>query len=423
VDTAAEFSTPPRSTCAVPDLASDSASDVDPTDIDQYFQHVEESALQFLSNDHEDILGRTFGFKPTFAYNNLGLLSIPRYLDLPSRAVTGYSELSAFVKAVSEGVFDGLRSLRIFTGTMPHEDCAGSAVPLSPTLQNGDVLAMAARHSVKGAHVHFVQLTGEVNAQWSQVPMAQRVAVQVVSPQLPKQVEDTSWNLYKPSSPLKRLPGDNRHANLALLTGIRFAARAQLGITKFFVPCVDGVSQGTPIAVLGHAGSAYWTHWASMYLHHSGDLLGDDKRLERGEALNRLVELLDVAIFPGRMCASPGEVQIASDSVLEHNASLLPGMAGGAVVSTAEPWKLYGQQIRSECSQSRKRCWATSVRQPVYGYFYIKNVLPKLQTVEDNDFFTKVLPDIARYVRYWRESWVAWGVEDAAQGFLSKYRV
>ncbi len=86
----------------------------------------------------------------------------------------GYPEAAPFAKAVSEGVFDEFRTLRLFSGTMPCEDRAGSAVPLSPVLPGGEVIAMAARHSVKGAHVHFVHLTGEVNALWSQVPWVRR---------------------------------------------------------------------------------------------------------------------------------------------------------------------------------------------------------------------------------------------------------
>ena len=71
-----------RSTDAQPDVESDSASDVDPTDIDEYYQRFDESALQFLRDDREEVLNCTSGLKPTFSYDNLGRLRIPQHIAL-----------------------------------------------------------------------------------------------------------------------------------------------------------------------------------------------------------------------------------------------------------------------------------------------------------------------------------------------------
>ena len=95
--------------------------------------------------------------------------------------------------------------------------------------------------------------------------------------------------------------------------------------------------------------------WASRYLRTTADKDQLDALssswslydLGQEEPSRRLHSLIDTAIFPNRLTASPGQVHAANDMVVEHTASVIPGISGGAgkicsleIICAAEPLSL-----------------------------------------------------------------------------------
>lgn len=85
-------------------------------------------------------------------------------------------------------------------------------------------------------------------------------------------------------------------------------------------------------------GSRPSREWAARYLKTRADLDNLETPQEGWSLYNispalpqqRLDDVLDSAIFPKTLTISPGRVHAANDSVLEHTASVVPGISGGA---------------------------------------------------------------------------------------------
>lgn len=49
--------------------------------------------------------------------------------------------------------------------------------------------------------------------------------------------------------------------------------------------------------------------------------------------------------------------------------------------------------------------------------------LCRLCKAKQTEFFLEVLPDIVRYVNYWRHKWVVWSVFGAVEAFFDAHGV
>ena len=84
--------------------------------------------------------------------------------------------------------------------------------------------------------------------------------------------------------------------------------------------------------------------WASRYLKTTSDRdqleTTDDSwtlyDLDQYEPTKRLRSLVETAIFPHQLTASPGQVHKANNMVVQHTASVIPGISGGS----GKQWKL-----------------------------------------------------------------------------------
>ena len=78
--------------------------------------------------------------------------------------------------------------------------------------------------------------------------------------------------------------------------------------------------------------------WAAKYLKTSADRDKVENVTDFWSLYNisatlpqqRLDDLIEAAIFPNTLTASPGQIHAANDQVVEHTASVIPGISGGA---------------------------------------------------------------------------------------------
>lgn len=78
--------------------------------------------------------------------------------------------------------------------------------------------------------------------------------------------------------------------------------------------------------------------WASKFLKTTIDRdqldTTDDSwtlyDVDQEEPAKRLHSLVQTAIFPHQLTASPGQVHKANNMVVQHTASVIPGISGGA---------------------------------------------------------------------------------------------
>ncbi|KAL3148746.1 hypothetical protein ABBQ38_014157 [Trebouxia sp. C0009 RCD-2024] len=273
------------------------------------------------------------------------------------------------MEVAESGVYDGWFTGRLFSGDSKIADGAGVLVPLTPTIAL-DCLLLACWHTTQKEPIRpfTLSMVASVSAPWSLFSnIHERVTLSaLLDPNIPASFPwKVAQELISPSFPRANLEliGTNftGHADIALLrpknwpTIGAYPQPELQGFENFFVPCCDSLQKDQYILVLGHGGSRPSREWAARYLKTRADLDNLETPQEGWSLYNispalpqqRLDDVLDSAIFPKTLTISPGRVHAANDSVLEHTASVVPGISGGAGIDIRRPWRLYFIHIQS----------------------------------------------------------------------------